>query len=58
MQSTAAGTVPSADWDPLAVLVLTAMGSFSRKLKARSSFVLVPLGLSVSGVLLCADLSS
>lgn len=47
MQCTATGTVPTADWDLLAMLVLTAM---SRKPKARSSFVLLPLGLSVSSV--------
>lgn len=52
MQCTATGSVPTADWYLMAMLVLTATGSFSRKPKARSSFVLLPLGLSVSGVCL------
>lgn len=52
MQCTATGTVPTADWDLMGMLVLTAMSSFSRKPKASSSFVLLPLGLSVSSVCL------
>lgn len=52
MQCTATGTVSTADWDLMGVLVLTATSSFSRKPKARCSFVLLPLGPSVSSVCL------
>lgn len=61
IQCTAMGTGPTAAWDLVGMLVLTAISSFSRK---PSSFVLLPLGLSVNVlfmsvfVLFCADISS
>lgn len=64
IQCTAMGTGPTAAWDLVGMLVLTAISSFSRKPKAKSSFVLLPLGLSVNVlfmsvfVLFCADISS